>query len=350
MRKTILLLLTLLLLTATGLATSNRLTPAEERPITVLRQDGTVSHYDTLEPEMFAALSAEPQDITICLNQDLSLSCSSGINFLSFAELLKDTAELTLDLGGHTLRFSGTSNLFTIPCDGSFTVKNGTILYDNNGTGRSVFVLSGAALSQSHPQDASVVLTPRLHLQQLTVCSTNPETGRILNSFAWMAEITADRCFFWTLADSSPAMELRLSSQKDSTGAQWEGEASILLQLTGSTLGTAGNYTISGVSACQVTGENSALVSRTAPTDPLNAVTIDLPGAVRTELFRKILPQGTEVSGLAAIYAEPGMYVPVGQFPDEMVLPDTGVSISLLCFAAALSLSAALLTRKRRIS
>lgn len=338
-----------------------------ERPATVnsakagIRVDlarGGTYYFETLTPELFLWLSTEAgENSTVTLLQDLTLSSKEGTNFLSLGQTVGDTPAIVLDLNDFRLYYHGPSNLFAIPYDGDLTVKNGTVYYECTGNSRSPFVLGATSSQQCDPADASVGVTPRLRLQDMAICSGNPETGRIINCFQWMADISVEDSFLWTYAAKSAAIDMRKSTQKDSETVQWKGDYSSTVRLTGSTVGTAGNYALASADACTFTVEETTLVSTVAVKDPTTPGTIHGIGEAITAEWKGMAPDGAAVQGTGITYAtpqaeeevSPAETEPNSGIPEWFRPPVTGVSILGLAAPAALSLlcAAAVMPKKK---
>ncbi len=337
------------------------------RPASVTRSKAGVrvevscsTHYfETLTPELFLWISEETgADSRITLLSDLTLSSKEGTNFLSLGKTTGSVPSIMLDLGGFTITYTGPSNLFAIPYDGDLTVKNGTILYECVDNTRSPFVLGATSSQQCDPEDASVPVKPRLTLQQLQVLGRNPETGRVINCFQWMAEIRVEDCFLWTNAVKSAAIDMRKSTQKASDAIQWKGPYTASVAMERSTVGTAGNYALASTDQCSFTLEETTLVSAVAMKDPTTPGAVTGSGEMTTGEWKGRTPDGTDVLGVGTTWSVPKASEPeeeiakkpIDTIPEWFNPPSTGVNIMVLAIPAVLAAAALmflLLTRKK---
>lgn len=297
-------------------------------------------YFETLTPELFLWISEEnTEDSRITLLDDLTLSSKEGTNFLSLGQTAGKVTAIELDLNGHCISYTGPSNLFAIPYDGNLTVKNGTILYECTDNTRSPFVLGTASSQQCDPKDASVPVKPRLTLKQLQVLSRNPDTGRIINCFQWMADILVEDSLLWTDAVKSAAIDMRKSTQKDSDAVQWKGPYTAKVTMMCATIGTAGNYALASTEQCIFTAEETTLVSAVAAKDPTTPGMVTGSGEMTTGKWKGTLPDGKEVLGVGTTWStsrQEGTKPPQGTIP-EWLPPYTGVNVFLLVIPASLA-------------
>lgn len=317
-----------------------------------------ISHYfETLSPELFLWLSTEiGANSTVTLLSDQTLSSKEGTNFLSLGQAAGSVPAIVLDLDGHTIAYNGPSNLFAIPYDGNLTVKNGAVFYECVGNTRSPFVLGATSSQQCDPADAAVPVKPRLTLQNLQVLSKNADTGRVINCFQWMAEITVEDSFLWTNAEKSAAIDMRKSTQKDSDTVQWKGPYTAAVHIVNSTVGTVGNYALASADECTFTLAESALVSAVADKDPTTQGKILGEGRMTTGEWKGALPDGKAAVGVGTVWTVPVPEEPeperpaVHPIPEWFNPPSTGVNISLLLIPAGIAAAATvlLLTKKNK--
>jgi len=327
-------------------------------PVSVVQSTAGVSvevadstyYFETLTPELFLWLSEEnTADSRITLLSDLTLSSKEGTNFLSLGQTAGKVPAIQLNMNGHTITYTGPSNLFAIPYDGDLTVKNGTILYECTDNTRSPFLLGATSSQQCDPKDASVPVRPRLTLQQLQVHSRNPGTGRVINCFQWMADILVEDSFLWTDAAKSAAIDMRKSTQKDSDAVQWKGPYTAKVTMMRSTIGTAGNYALASTDQCSFTAEETTLVSAVAAKDPTTPGTVTGSGKMTAGKWKGTLPDGKEVLGVGTFWTAPN---DEESFKEDTIPewfpPYTGVNIFVLVIPAVLAAGTLLMIFKKQ--
>jgi len=351
MKKSLAILILCFLMLCGSVHAAKPATVTRSRAGVSVEVSGSTHYFETLTPELFLWLSKKiGADSRITLLSDLTLSSKEGTNFLSLGQTAGKVPAILLDLNGRTITYTGPSNLFAIPYDGNLTVKNGTIVYECVDNTRCPFVLGTTSSQQCDPDDAAVPVKPRLTLQQLQVFNRNPETGRVINCFQWMAEILVEDSLLWTDAVKSAAIDMRKSTQKDSDAVQWKGPYTAKVTLVQSTVGTAGNYALASTDQCTFTAEETTLVSAVAVKDPTTPGTVTGVGEMTTGEWKGKTPDGKEVLGVGTTWTTPQeesveeiTKPPMGTIPEWFNPPSTGVNVFVLLIPAVLAAAGVLL-------
>jgi len=165
-------------------------------------------------------------------------------------------APIVLDLGGHTLSFYGGGNLFYFERFG-MDIKNGTILYHNNGENKTrVPFCFGATKGGTANSKADTCYAPVLNLENVHVYS---DSGTISKSFLYNTQVNVTNSVLWSVGESN-VVTFGKTSQA-SVSKKWTGEYGPSLTVKNSILGSSGAYFVSGQEGSTAKVEDSIVVS-----------------------------------------------------------------------------------------
>ena len=165
---------------------------------------------------------------------------------------------VTFDLGGHTLTYSGMSNMIHTTRWG-FTVKNGTMIYNGEKEGRAIFVAGGTTGAVAN-SSATSVYAPEIVLEDVTCISTGAGNP-VLVSYLYATKIQVEDSVLWS--EQTAAMNIAMSDQSMSSGTLYEGEYKPEITIKNSVVGSGKHYVFSSTDTpgCQVKITDTVLVT-----------------------------------------------------------------------------------------
>ena len=159
-------------------------------------------------------------------------------------------------MGGNTLTYTGTRNLFYVQRYG-FTVKNGTVVY--NGTGGRAPITVSTSTGSTAIGAGTVKWEPVINLEGVTVHSTQKGSGWVIVNYVYDTTINITDSVLWGTDYS--ALTLRATSQTSVTN-KWSGSPNTKVNVENSTVGTGNGYAL-GVecTGTKISVKDSALVN-----------------------------------------------------------------------------------------
>ena len=230
------------------------------------------------------------------------------------------TQQVTFDLNGHTLSYSGDRNLFFIQRYGC-AFKNGTILYTCVGSTRSV-VAVGLGTSYAATSSGTTVWEPKISFDDIKAYNLTDGSAAVLNNFLYAPRITIKNSTFWS--QNGQALRLAATDQSNIPNANpYEGEYDAQVTITKSIVGSGKGHALNMKAPAKIKIGDSAFVSGTEEVvDPSADFTLTVVGGndQPTVISDWSAEQdGMTLSGVATVY---------GQAPGEEPLPFTDVAES----------------------
>lgn len=239
-----------------------------------------------------------------------------------------DANPLIIDLGGNSMRYSGTSNIFYMS-GGNVTIRNGAIAYygdaKNIPTQRDAYASDSSSLShmiqlghytgQVADWSGKTPLSMKLTLENVELYNLSTNGGMVINSYLFRPEITVKDSVLWT--GKQTALRFKTSKQEnaksklDMEGATaYTGSFSGTVTLAGSVIGSGNTYALdTELSGLKVSVQDSTLVSGsgTELRDSVKrATTANGQSASKNASWSRTLLNGTKVSGTGFVYGTGG--------------------------------------------
>ena len=274
------------------------------------------------------AVAALPGNKTFTLMKDLDVSEVEPYNSTSLMMIPStnsmwyggkggSTQQVTFDLNGHTLSYTGDRNLFFIQRYGC-AFKNGTIIYTCSGSTRSI-VAVGLSTSYAATSTGTTVWEPKISFDDIKAFNMTEKAATVLTNFLYAPRITIKNSTFWSA--NGQAMRLAATDQSNIPNANpYEGEYDAQVTIMKSIVGSGKGHALNIKSPAKIKIGDSALISGTEEVlDPSADFTLTVAGSndQPTVISDWSAQEGDiAMSGFATVY---------GQAPGEEPLPFTDV-------------------------
>jgi len=293
--------------------------------------------FETLTSELIRwAVAKLPGTTTITIKNGIALrdpSINDGFVFYIPVENNQwyggdpDANPLVIDLGGNTLRYSGSSNLFYMG-GGNVTIRNGAIAYygspssnpnsrdaytsDKSSVGRLIQL--GHHTGQVADWSGKTPYALKLTLENVELYNLSTNGGPVISSYLFRPEITVKNSVLWSAKLATLQFKTSLQENEKSKldlegAAAYKGSFSGSVTATGSMIGSGTDYAAdTELSGLTISVKDSTLVAagdapvRSSLTNALNGGQT----ATRNASWSRTLLNGAAVSGTGFVYGTGG--------------------------------------------
>ena len=213
---------------------------------------------------------------------------------------------LVFDFNGHTYKYTGVSQIFTLSRFGA-TFKNGTIIHNNTHTAanRPIFCI-GSASGQIANSSATTVYAPDLILENMNLLNVRAEKdgGPVIQSYVYEANVVAENCVLWSREGYT--ITAHKSTQAGiGSKTEYTGEYAPKFTLKNSVLGSGAHFGFgASFGGAKFIFEDAMLVNGTSGELLWKKNAAEIEPMTFTEVpdWKATLPNGADVSGYGFLF------------------------------------------------